>query len=116
MLEQGLQEARHVAEAEVGDAVVVVEEDVEGVQGPGGLHQQPGPQGHHKPAQHRRYRRKNGMNVRNSHTFLNIIEVNVMKFKQMKQLRPIFSLFPPDFSHFSPVLRKSEITNPDISV
>ena len=30
----------HVAEAEVSDAVVVVEEDVEGVQCPGSLHQQ----------------------------------------------------------------------------
>ena len=43
----------HVAQAEVGDAVVVVEEDVEGVEGPGGLHQQARAQGHHQPGQGR---------------------------------------------------------------
>ena len=41
----------HVAEAEVSDAVVVVEEDVEGVQCPGRLHQQARPQRHHQPDQ-----------------------------------------------------------------
>ena len=41
----------HVAQAEVGDTVVVVEEDVEGVQGPGRLHQQARPQRHHQPGQ-----------------------------------------------------------------
>ena len=39
----------HVAKAKVSDAVIIVEEDVECVQSPRGLHQQTRPQRHHKP-------------------------------------------------------------------
>ena len=39
----------HVAKAKVSDAVIIVEEDVERVQSPRGLHQQTRPQRHHKP-------------------------------------------------------------------
>ena len=39
----------HVAKAKVSDAVIIVEEDVERVQSPRGLHQQARPQRHHKP-------------------------------------------------------------------
>lgn len=39
----------HVAKAKVSDAVIIVEEDVECVQSPRGLHQQARPQRHHKP-------------------------------------------------------------------
>ena len=39
----------HVAKAKVSDAVIIVEEDVERVQSPCGLHQQTRPQRHHKP-------------------------------------------------------------------
>ena len=39
----------HVPQAKVCDAVVVIEQDVEGVQRPRRLHQQTRSQGHHKP-------------------------------------------------------------------
>ena len=43
MLDERLEEPGHVPEPEVGHAVVVKEQDVERVQGPGRLHQQPRP-------------------------------------------------------------------------
>ena len=48
---ESLKEAGHVAEAEVGDAVVIKEENVERVQGPRGLAHQARPQRHHQPDQ-----------------------------------------------------------------
>ena len=54
VLQESLDQSRHVGQTEVPEGVVVVHQDVDDVKGPGGLHEEAGPEGHHQtPPLHR---------------------------------------------------------------